>query len=66
MAPGEGGRPRIMSTTVLAALGRGRRGPRGGGLRRGGARLLRAAEMRPNTSGSDAGGRSAREGRGGC
>ena len=66
MARGEGGRARIMSTTVLAALGGGRRGARGGGLRRGGARLLRAAEMRPNTSGSDAGGRSAREGRGGC
>ena len=66
MARGEGRRARIMSTTVLAALGGGRRGARGGGLRRGGARLLRAAEMRPNTSGSDAGGRSAREGRGGC
>ena len=48
--------------------GGGRRGARGGGggLRRGGARLLRAAEMRPNTSGSDAGGCSAREGRGSC
>ena len=66
MARGEGGRARIMSTTVLAALGGGRRGARRGGLRRGGARLLRAAKMRANTSGSDAGGRSAREGRGGC
>ena len=56
---GGGGRARSMSATVLVALGWGRRRARGGDRRRGDARLLRAAEMRLKTCGSDAGGRSA-------
>ena len=64
-ACGGGGRARSMSATVLVALGGGRRRSRGGDRRRGGARLLRADEMRPNTSGSDAGGRPAGGGEGG-
>ena len=45
--------------------GGGQRCARGGDRRRGWARLLRAAEMRLKTSGSDGGGRSARGGGGG-
>ena len=52
-------RARSMSATVLVALGGGRRRARGADRRCGGARLLKAAEMRPNTSRSDARVRSA-------
>ena len=43
----------------LVAFGCGRLRPRGGDRRCGIARLLKAAEMRPKTSGSDAGGADA-------
>ena len=48
-----------MSAMDLVAFGCGHLRPRGGDRRRGTARLLRAAEMRPKTSGSDAGGSAA-------
>ena len=54
-ACGGGGGARSMSTTVLVVLGWGCRRSRGGDRLRGGARLLRAAEMRLKTSGSGAG-----------
>ena len=49
----------------LLAFGCGRLRPQGGYHRRGTARLLRAAEMRPKTSGSEAGGSVAGGGGGG-
>ena len=45
-----------MSSMALVAFGCGRLHPWGGECRRSTARLLRAAEMRPKTSGSKAGG----------
>ena len=53
-----------MSAMDPVASGCGRLRPRGGDRRRGTVRLLRAAEMRLKTLGSDAGGSAA--GRGGC
>ena len=60
------GRARSMSATDLVAFGWGRLRPLGGDRRRGTARLLRAAEMRPKTSGSDAGSPAAGGGGGGA
>ena len=58
-ACGGGGRARSMSATDLVAFAKAAAEPAGGDRRRGNARLLKAAEMRLKTSGSDEGGRSA-------
>ena len=52
-AAARGGRAQSMSATDLVAFGWGRLRPLGGDRRRGTVRLLRAAKMRPKTSGSD-------------
>ena len=60
-----GGGGRSMSAMDVVAFGCGRLGPGDGDRRRGTARLHRAAEMRPKTSGSDAGGSAVGRGGGG-
>ena len=64
-AAARGERVRSMSANDLVTFGWGRLRPLGGDRRRGTARLLRAAEIRQKTSGSDAGSLAAGGGGGG-
>ena len=65
-AAARGGRARSMSATDPVAFGWGRLRPLGGNRRRATARQLKAAEMQPKTSGSDASGAAAGGGGGGA